>query len=101
MPSCSSPKRPRCACYNCGSTTHQWSGCPEKTEKTKDQSVAGPQQVEQGRGRSLKETMLLEPAYYVRLLVKLSNENIFVNALVDSGSPISLIKSCIVKESDR
>lgn len=45
--------------------------------------------------------MLLEPACYVRLFVKLSNENIIGNALVDSGSPISLVKSCIVKERDR
>lgn len=44
---------------------------------------------------------MLEPAYYVRVSVQVCNDNCIIDAVIYSGSSISLIRFHIVKTSDR
>lgn len=83
-------------CYSCGSTNQLRSACPEHTQKAGSSCAMGRQQKE-GKGESSKEVMLLEPAYHVNLSIQFSNKIISVNAVIDSGSPISSIKCYMVK----
>lgn len=84
---CLLERSPKDVCYNCGSTTHRWSDCPGRN--------TGSIQHKQSQDGLLKEYMY-KPAYNIKLCVRFANNSIIVNALVDSGSPISLIKSSYV-----
>lgn len=97
-PSCRIPTRPKGACYGCGSTIHQRSACPEREQKIKDTNKEESQeQNEQKYTGSSREIRLLEPAYYVRVSIQ---DNYIIDAVIDSGSPISLIKSHICVTSN-
>lgn len=82
-----------------GSSIRQQSVCPEQNQETNGTNE-GRQQQELNHDELLREIALLQPAYHVRLRVKLSNKSIIVNALVDSGSPISLIQADCVGKCD-
>lgn len=84
---CLMEKSPKDVCYNSGSSTHQWCDCPGRNA-----SSTQHKQSQDG----LLEDYMYKPAYYIRLCVRFANNNVIVDALVDSGSPISLIKSCYV-----
>lgn len=94
------PRRSKGACYSCESTAHLRSACPEHTQKN-GSSCAMERQQKEGQGESSKEVMLLEPAYHVNLSMQFSNKIISVSAVIDSGSPIFVIKYYMVEVKDR
>lgn len=101
-PSCPIPTRPKGACYGCGSTKHKRSTCPEREKKIRDADKEESQgQNGQKYTGSSVEIRLLEPAYYVRVSVQVCKDNCVINAVIDSGSPISLITSHMVGINDR
>lgn len=99
-PNCPIPRRPKGACYSCGPTDHLQSTCPDRKQKIKSGLVTGQKQKEI-QGESSREVMLLEPAYHVNLSIRLSNKIIPISAIIDSGSPISLIKGYMIDDIDR
>lgn len=74
---------------------------PRKHQLTQGPKDGKRQMQKRSRDKSFEGTMYLEPAYNVRLGVQYSNHSIVVKALIDSGSPISLIKSRCVGKQDR
>lgn len=93
-------KRLKSECNDCGSTTHQQSDCPkQQKQKTKGRN-AEIKYRKQSQGELSGETTF-EMAYNVKLGLRFSSHGVIVDALVDSSSPISFIKSCFVKSRYR
>lgn len=90
---CTKPKRERNSCFECGSTSHQIKECPKKRTTTSAHCV-------QQTGPEVHPTSLNIP-YMVKVRYNDTDDDgapreQVVNALVDSGSPISLIKGSLV-----
>ena len=83
--SCPKPKREPGSCFKCGSTLHQLRGCPSAGTNKKEALVL------QSPSENVKS------AYTIKLAVKFPSDKVVnVLAIVDTGSPISLIKQNIV-----
>lgn len=84
---CSHPKKEKGTCHRCGSTSHLKKDCPEKESKSELTSAV-----------NLIEPISVSDPYCVLLKFSvLSEENgnreYAIDAIVDPGSPVSLIKS--------
>ncbi|XP_015440400.1 PREDICTED: uncharacterized protein LOC107195130 [Dufourea novaeangliae] len=88
---CSQPRRPRGACFKCGSATHRIEDCPENRPSSKNYADRTTHLVQ----------LVPNPPYTVTLKYPIANDqgnkyNYLVRAIIDSGSPISLIKkNCV------
>ncbi|KAK9739165.1 Zinc knuckle [Popillia japonica] len=92
---CTRPRRPRGSCYQCGSTEHLRTNCPGRiTERTQSRD----------QHQAERRTLLVEdatvPAYIVSLNLEKDKYNIYVDAVLDSGSPITIICNTCVKDID-
>jgi len=84
--SCTKPKREPGSCFKCGSTSHQLRGCPSAGTNNKE-DVALVQSPSEN----------VNSAYTIKLDIKFpSNEIVNVLAIVDTGSPVSLLRKNIV-----
>lgn len=84
-----------------GSTTHQQSDCSNQIQMTQERNTEGQQQEqEQDQGGLFNETTI-RGAYYIKLSLKALKPEIIINALIDSSSPISLIKSRFVEDCNK
>lgn len=83
--SCPKPKREPGSCFKCGSTSHRLRGCLSAVTNNKEALVL----------QSPLENV--NSAYSIKLAVKFPSDKVVnVLAIVDTGSPISLIKQNIV-----
>lgn len=100
-PQCPKPKREKGACYECGSLTHQRGSCPALMQGNdgKQGKSAGLMSIDVVRDQDPPDEY---PApYEVQCQFNVPVEEseyccINVNAVVDTGSPISIIKSELV-----
>lgn len=101
-PQCPKPKREKGACYECGSMAHQRGSCPAlmrgNDDGKKDKS-AGLMSIDVVRDQDPPDEYPVP--YEVRCQFDVPVEEsesccIIVNAVVDTGSPISIIKSELV-----
>lgn len=101
-PQCPKPKRVKGACYECGSMAHQRGSCPalmRGSDDGKKGKSAGLMNIDVVRGQDPPDEY---PApYEVQCQFNVPVEEsesccINVNAVVDTGSPISIIKSELV-----
>ncbi|CAI6373471.1 unnamed protein product [Macrosiphum euphorbiae] len=84
--SCTKPKREPGSCFKCGSTSHQLRACPSAGTNNKE-DVA----LVQSPSENVNST------YTIKLALKFpSNEMVNVLAIVDTGSPVSLLRQNIV-----
>lgn len=89
---CPKPRRPRGSCYVCGSSSHQIRDCPEKRQEVKKVTADST-------------TYLLQviSAYYLnlKLMVKIEegSQEFMVKAVIDTGSPVSLIRRSLIPEA--
>ena len=84
---CLKPKRTPGSCYSCGSTDHQKTNCPKtKREETTTSS-------------SHTVTHLVETVIVPEYLVKIRLDNNEADAIVDTGSPISLLCETFVPKN--
>lgn len=83
---CVKPRRERGSCYNCGSVEHFKSNCPKNYQESAINNRN--HLVEQSEGNQLV------PAYYLEIHLELGK----VNAIIDTGSPISLICESVVTD---
>lgn len=97
-PNCGKPKRPFGACFECGSTSHQRNECPRRGSR---QQARGSQEEPQPS----TSTSLLQVTHRLPYMVPISYElpgkgsqicKYALNAILDSGSPISLIRESFV-----
>jgi len=99
---CTKPKRKNGACFRCGSEDHKLKDCPKQSSK--DRSTTDRPTTENTTSVVQTKSVPSE-SYMVNLTYgrdEYSNESIFiVKALVDSGSPISLIREEYVPPSAR
>lgn len=83
--SCTKPKREPGSCFRCGSTLHKLRDCQSTTSANKEALVL----------QSPSDNV--NSAYTINLILKFPNDKIVdVLAIVDTGSPVSLIKQKIV-----
>ncbi|XP_022160829.1 uncharacterized protein LOC111026944 [Myzus persicae] len=94
-PACTKPKRPKGSCFKCGSADHQISQCPS------DQGPANiqHQQAPNDSAMVLQQSDVVTPAYIINIDVKFNNSLLSnILAVVDTGSPISLIREQVLPE---
>ncbi|KAK9746065.1 Zinc knuckle [Popillia japonica] len=92
---CTRLRRPRGSCYQCGSTEHLQRNCPGRiTKRTQSRDQHQPE-----RSTPLVEDATV-PAYIVSLNLGNDKYNIYVDAVLDSGSPITIISNTCVKDID-
>ncbi|XP_050061473.1 uncharacterized protein LOC114131462 isoform X2 [Aphis gossypii] len=97
-PQCPKPKREKGACYECGSMAHQRGSCPALMRGNVDgkkEKSAGLMSIDVVRDQDPSDEY--SAPYEVRCQFNVPVEEsesccIIVNAVVDTGSPISLIK---------
>ncbi|XP_008179909.1 uncharacterized protein LOC103308399 [Acyrthosiphon pisum] len=101
-PQCPKPKREKGACYECGSMAHQRGSCPvlmRGNDDEKKEKSAGLMSIDVVRDQDSPDEC---PApYEVQCQFNVPVEEsesccVNVNAVVDTGSPISIIKSELV-----
>lgn len=89
---CKKEKRPRGSCYRCASMNHTISNCPENKKKSNNSEVT-----------NVDKRTTENSEYYPDIILKFEIEecvyDVHVIALLDSGSPISFIKSKFVNPS--
>ncbi|CAK9796365.1 Retrotransposon-derived protein PEG10 [Anthophora quadrimaculata] len=103
---CPKPKRQQGTCFGCGSALHRWNEC---TQRARRRSSEAPRQSSGGgavRGPSATtSTNVLQPVLCAPYMVGVKysvcdkhgyNCEYAIRAIVDSGSPISLIKNSFV-----
>lgn len=89
---CPEPKRKAGSCFRCGSTEHQQRDCKLKINKT-------------SRGTSEDSTMMIEidessnPPFMLGIDVMCETTRWTTEALIDTGSPISIIKENAVPQN--
>jgi hypothetical protein len=101
-PQCPKPRRQKGACYECGSMTHQRGSCPalkRKSDEGKKEKSASLMSIDVTRDQDPFDEY--SAPYEVQCQFNVPAEEselccISVNAVVDTGSPISLIKSELV-----
>lgn len=107
MDACPKPRRERGSCFQCGKTDHQVRDCPLKSSAAADSTIMvieGPKICKQTpqTESSLKKVSMCQletkaTFYEVDLLLKYNCDDlvntITVRAMLDTGSPISIIKS--------
>lgn len=84
---CRKPKRAPGSCFHCGSNEHQVKNCPNKKAMAADSTTM---LVEAGLQR-------LAPAYIIQ--VYFSELDSVLDAILDSGSPVSLLNESVVPPS--
>lgn len=82
-------------------TNSQQSDRPRQNQLTKERENKRRQQQEQIFDDKLLEETMMRAAYNVRLGIQFSDHSMVFNALIDSGSPVSLIKVLHVEKRDR
>ncbi|CAI6358140.1 unnamed protein product [Macrosiphum euphorbiae] len=94
-PACTKPKRPKGSCFKCGSADHQINQC------SSDQFPADSQhqQAPSNSAMVLQQSDVVTPAYVINIDVKFNNSLLSnILAVVDTGSPISLIREQVLPE---
>lgn len=111
---CSKPPRLRGSCYNCGSKDHKARDCPrnqqgrQSTQMTKSIFPLPKQQITETKmtpSRSTYESILFveeRPQQAYMIMVTLINNSFSrkVKCIVDTGSPISLVRIDLVDSLD-
>lgn len=92
--SCMQPKRTPGACFKCGSSDHQRNSCPQNRPRPPgNRNHFGPSNA----AMVLQTTGPVTPAYIVPLLFKFpSGDSTQISAVIDTGSPVSLIKQALI-----
>lgn len=88
---CPQPKETKKFCHHCDSVSHLPKDCPKKKELTLAPTDATVKAI------NLVEPISVSDLYYVQLKFAVkeidgSNREYSVNAIIDPGSPVSLIK---------
>lgn len=88
------PKRTPGACFKCGSSDHQRNSCPQNRPRPPgNRNHFGPSNA----AMVLQTTGPVTPAYIVPLLFKFpSGDSTQISAVIDTGSPVSLIKQALI-----
>lgn len=91
---CPKPRRSYGSCFGCGSTSHQLKECPRRVSRER------PEEPSPSTSTNLVQPALSAP-YMVNIGYSVSDKNgsnckYSLNAILDSGSPISLIKESFV-----
>lgn len=86
---CKKEKRPKGSCFRCGSTDHIIVNCPAPQKRSYSSEIS-----------NISESDKLSSEYYPNVVLKFENEegifDVQLVSLLDSGSPISIIKSKFV-----
>lgn len=97
---CSKPVRPRGSCYECGSQTHFAKNCPMKIQHYRQEQTDTTQNTNIEPHIKTSNVNVCElrshSAYLFNLFIEIDKAYIQIESLVDTGSPISLIKESIV-----
>lgn len=90
---CNKPIRPKGSCFECGSLDHLLKGCPKRNGQTATLESTPINIVTSNvcKVRSI-------PAYLFNLNLKFEDTFYSINSLIDTGSPISLIKYNIIPD---
>ncbi|XP_076248026.1 uncharacterized protein LOC143187672 [Calliopsis andreniformis] len=105
--SCQKPKRQQGGCFECGSMLHRIAGCPRRTASQSGESNMARETTTTRRELSAATSMnMVQPAtlnapYTVSISYNIADNSgqnckYTLCAMLDSGSPISLIKNCLV-----
>lgn len=96
-PQCPKPKKEKEACYECGSTTHQVGTCPNREKRSGNgEKSAGLMNIDvaDDSGPPDEYPVPYEVQCEFNVPVEVGEEcRVTFNAVVDTGSPISLLKS--------
>ncbi|KAL4096991.1 hypothetical protein QTP88_021843 [Uroleucon formosanum] len=101
-PQCPKPKREKGACYECGSMAHQRGSCPvlmRGNDDGKKEKSAGLMSIDVVRDQDSPDECPAPYEVQCQLNVPVEESEsccVNVNAVVDTGSPISIIKSELV-----
>lgn len=85
---CTRPTRPRGSCYGCGSMDHLRRNCPQMQPSTNGPSASNSEE----RSVALFVNNVNPSAYTIPIYLEAYNYKRCLNCIIDSGSPISLIK---------
>lgn len=82
--SCTKPKREPGSCFKCGSSSHQLRNCPSGGKNKEALVLQSPSDI-------------ISSAYTIKLTLKFPSDKIIdVLAIVDTGSPVSLLRQNVV-----
>lgn len=84
---CSKPRRPKGSCFKCDSMEHQSQTCPTRRKE----------EVPDNTTHLLGLANEVVPSYQIEAKVDIGNKYISLNPILDTGSPISLIRENLVQ----
>lgn len=97
MAKCDKPARPKGSCFHCGKMDHKFNNCPTREQTTRQASTSG-------QGSSRNSITLMETNYSQPFMIQVTSQklNDSFQAVIDTGSPVSLIQeglvpSCFIK----
>ncbi|KAL4123094.1 hypothetical protein QTP88_015324 [Uroleucon formosanum] len=112
-PQCPKPRREKGACYECAATDHQIGACPTRKKRFGDDGKPGSAglmniDVESDSGPTDEYPLPYEVRCEYNVAVEEEAEcHVSFNAVVDTGSPVSLLKrefvpnnNCVLKSAD-
>ena len=97
---CPKPKKEKGACFECGSTSHRIADCPQRTSNRRGESSTAREPNTTASTNVVQPETLSAP-YMVSLSYTIFDKSghsckYTISAMLDSGSPISLIKNSFV-----
>ena len=97
---CRKPRKPDGPCFKCGSNEHKLADCPKQRPRTPDMKTQ-TSSTAVAQLTSTQQLALLVAPYAVAIKYAIADESgnvctYSVDAMIDSGSPISLIKNSYV-----